>query len=889
MINYLKWLAILIFIKGSFIFYAQDYCYRHYTVEDGLPSSEVYSAFQDSKGYLWFATDAGVSRFDGYEFQNFDVSNGLTDNTVFLITEDHRGRIWFGTFNCRLSYYENGHIYPFKYNDQLSQYIQGTLDIKSFFVDKHDNIWMGFNYNGIYKCSSTGKVEQLLTLPDSVSSLIKTYQVNDQVFISGIKAHLSADLNEKIIIETSIKNKEFQLYHEIDSFPNRMIKITPVYFNKGTLLQYGGNWFYLDLKTEKLQALIPSFNPLSTVYNVMASKGYLWISTEKKGVYKCKIQNDSIIVINQFLDGKSVSRTYLDSEGGIWFQTLQEGVYYLPSENIRYKYAPEHTIISLEADTVSGKIFLGTFEGRILALTSENGEIRFETIAENADKVFDLTYDYINQRLYYCGAKNGGYLSYWKDNQSFVMKNCPLGGSCKNIVINKDSILYGDTYGFGIITNDQTIYSSQKKGGPKIWCSSLIADGNKHIWIGTKDGLRIFKNNEITTPFSDPALSSSITCIKKMNHDTFLIGTKSFGVIIIRENKIYDIIDQTDGLVGNLVRTIHIDDKNTIWVGTNRGISKVDFTNLKLTQISNLTEKQGLVTHEINDITSYKHTIYVATPKGLIYFDRRNILPKQKDTPIHITSFKVNRAEQILLTNNALEHDENDIEISFIGFNYNSLGEINYQYRLLGVDSNWSYTKQKTINYPALQPGRYTFEVMASNEYGFWGTPSRLTFTISPPFWATWWFRLSILSIIIALIYISFKVNVLAYNKHVQQEILKRILKKLGRQSYILIEADKQKTRIKENDILYIEAFKNYVEINTTDKKYVYRSTMKNMEEKLSSINFIRIHRSYIVQKEKIDSISENHLLINKAQIPIGKTYQKKLRELNQHFFTINS
>ncbi len=64
---------------------------------------------------MWFATDAGVSRFNGYEFENFDYSNGLTDNTVFLITEDHKGRIWFGTFNLKLCYYENDSIYPFKY------------------------------------------------------------------------------------------------------------------------------------------------------------------------------------------------------------------------------------------------------------------------------------------------------------------------------------------------------------------------------------------------------------------------------------------------------------------------------------------------------------------------------------------------------------------------------------------------------------------------------------------------------------------------------------------------------------------------------------------------------------------------------------------------------
>ncbi|MDA3779749.1 MAG: hypothetical protein PF487_05970, partial [Bacteroidales bacterium] len=60
----------------------QNPTYKHYTIKNGLPSSETYHVFQDSKGYIWFATNMGVSRFDGYEFKNFDVQDGLVDNTV---------------------------------------------------------------------------------------------------------------------------------------------------------------------------------------------------------------------------------------------------------------------------------------------------------------------------------------------------------------------------------------------------------------------------------------------------------------------------------------------------------------------------------------------------------------------------------------------------------------------------------------------------------------------------------------------------------------------------------------------------------------------------------------------------------------------------------------
>ncbi len=124
--------------------YSQTYPFRHYTVEDGLPSSEVYHLFQDSKGYIWFATDNGVSRYDGYEFRNFTQNEGLPDNTVFEIYEDYKNRIWFIPHSAKLSYYYRDSIFEYKYNDSL----QNAMEIYSnplklsFYVDSTDKVFM---------------------------------------------------------------------------------------------------------------------------------------------------------------------------------------------------------------------------------------------------------------------------------------------------------------------------------------------------------------------------------------------------------------------------------------------------------------------------------------------------------------------------------------------------------------------------------------------------------------------------------------------------------------------------------------------------------------------------------------------------------------------------
>ncbi|MGE5383605.1 MAG: two-component regulator propeller domain-containing protein, partial [Omnitrophica WOR_2 bacterium] len=102
----LKLLTIILFLLLSSDLFGQHPALRQYSVDDGLPSSEIYHIFQDSKGYIWLASNMGVSRFDGRLFKNFDVQNGLPENTVFEIYEDETGKVWFVSFPFQLSYFE---------------------------------------------------------------------------------------------------------------------------------------------------------------------------------------------------------------------------------------------------------------------------------------------------------------------------------------------------------------------------------------------------------------------------------------------------------------------------------------------------------------------------------------------------------------------------------------------------------------------------------------------------------------------------------------------------------------------------------------------------------------------------------------------------------------
>ena len=157
-----RYLLVVVFLQTFFIqmLMGQESApyFRHFTTENGLPSSEVYSILEDKKGNLWFGTDRGVARFDGYEFKTFTYFDGLTDNTVFNLQEDNLGRIWMLTFSCRIYYFEDGKVHAYKYNNLLLKESQGRIPT-SFYVDSMESVFACVHSFGILKIDSAGNFD----------------------------------------------------------------------------------------------------------------------------------------------------------------------------------------------------------------------------------------------------------------------------------------------------------------------------------------------------------------------------------------------------------------------------------------------------------------------------------------------------------------------------------------------------------------------------------------------------------------------------------------------------------------------------------------------------------------------------------------------------------
>src|SRR5690606_15889274 len=123
----IKFSLLILLLIHTLSVRAQTYTSINYSINQGLPSAEVYQAYQDTEGYIWFGTDNGVVRFDGYEMQVFNTRHGLSDPVIFSFQESKPGKLWFKSYSGRLSYYEDGKIFSYPYNDKIQSVIKNSL------------------------------------------------------------------------------------------------------------------------------------------------------------------------------------------------------------------------------------------------------------------------------------------------------------------------------------------------------------------------------------------------------------------------------------------------------------------------------------------------------------------------------------------------------------------------------------------------------------------------------------------------------------------------------------------------------------------------------------------------------------------------------------------
>ena len=826
----------------------QEFIYKNFSIDEGLPSSEVYDMYQDKLGYIWFATDKGLSRYNGYEFENFTTKDGLPGNTILDFYPQKNGRVYCYEYHSKSLFYFNTNFdgfYNYSFNHLLKQQLFSNQVLKSLYFDENQTLYVGgYGIKGLIKITSDGILTQ------------------DYNHIEGDEQN-GFDIKLGVVPE---KNIVFAVYSDYQSSKDVIfIKQKNNLTSRLDIVKLKDNQIiFLDEKlgTRSKDGIIKYYNENLNPTGIKRINDSLFFV----GYYNngAEIRDASGKVHQKFLPNKSVSDFLIDKEGGYWFSTLDDGIYYI--KNPKIKTLINSHITSLTKDD-KDYLFIGFNNGNIGKI--QNRSIKLLYTGKNN-----------NVALVQFDKKNKSLLGY-SDAKLF---NYTSGKSIINSFANKlpenigHPILKSSNNTFAILRNDSIIHYHINNHVHDV---SYL---NNTFYIATSSGLLIKKNNESTPQRFLDSLNVRIDDIDVSEQtNTIYMATQDAGVIVYNDS-IYS-INKDNGLTNNIINEVHIENDSTVWACSNTGLNKISFPKRsKKFSVTTITTSDGLLSNDIDDIEITNDTVWVATKKGLCFFEKQFL--DEKNTSIILSlslkEVNVNKEKIIAKEKSKLNYNANNIEFRLEAISQKNSNNITYLYRLKEIDSTWYSTKNRTISFPSLSPGKYTFQSKVAVNGKISNQEIVYSFQILPPFWKRWWFYSLSVVLFIGLIYLFFRIRVLTYNKDIVRELMRLAIKKLKpNDQFYNFRANGVDFKIPTNQILYINSQGNYLDIITTKKTHTIRCKIGDfIDTTPDSLEYLRVHRSYIIRIDQVSSKGKNWVVINEQQIPVGETYLHQLDKI---------
>jgi len=767
----------------------QNLSYKHiqYGVEHGIPSSEVYEVLEDHDGFMWFGTDGGVARFDGYEFQNFTAKDGLSDNVVFHLYEDDSNRIWFMGFNGSLSYFQNDSIYQYRYNDQIKTAIGAKEWIIEIIVDSENNIEFRTRFNGYGKVTSDGNITFSNSNNSNYNELVLKDNPEGKDFIYMTLSGLMYNA-DKFLVKNEKQEKQFLMKVKRESGVGVLYEV-----DGHILFYFRNNIFYIN--KGKLLSRPYENSHLGIIGVNIDENDQFWIREINNGakIYKnIKAFFDGKAPIHEIFKGLNISDVVTKDNGEMWISMENQGIYYVLNQYIEIYTVgginPNNKIVSLFRNELD-EMFYANEGGKVYKIDSVGRHTLFY------DSNYDISKIYIdNDNTLYVSIFNGKNAAVVYDGIYHFNKRLII--QARNFVFLKNKDLFIVQGGrISKRSNGIEVYNSENSKNI-FYVTSIFEDFDNGIWVGAREGLFEFKDDSLHSSSMQLGEyeNTRINDVDQLSDSTLVIATAGDGLLLVNNFKQEkNWIVKNIGLKGPMLRDVHIDDSGEIWIASTNGLFRIKIKENDRFEIQRITHQNGLPANEINKVSSIGDVIYVATNKGLAIFNKNKLKINLNPPRVHVQSIKVN--EKLIELDSVFDfnYNENNIEFTFVGLSYRSLGKVKYNYKLDGIDKKWQHTMSKKIRYPYLASKTYVFRLSATNEDGIWSSEKIITFTIHPPFWQTWWF-ITILSIIIITI-----VTLLIRQRQKRAAIKQASEREIELQKRKLIEAELKALRTQMN------------------------------------------------------------------------------------------
>jgi len=748
---------------------------RHYTVNDGLASSTVYTMLNDSKGYLWMCTEAGVSRFDGHKFTNFSTENGLSDNEMLRVYEDSKGRIWFLGFNGTLSYFLNGKFFNPGNDTLLAQAVSKGAFV-GFFEDKLHRLWF------------TSYQEYVLIDGNKVMRYGST---DRKIPAAGIL--MNANGAGMYILTRTFK--EFYPLHYLSGdtvrhYPARFVKKYKdgfCYLPDGGVLFSAREGIVLQRDTSQ-DLIIPlgkDFEQLTINAIYLSPGNKLWITVLGSGVY-CFDYNAPAKTPEHYLSGASTCDICEDFEGNLWITTTGDGIYMLRRgfESVKnYDAATGLGASYVFSVAKAGNTFYaGLANGQVAEI--ERGKINPGLKTGHILPSNRIT------RIIACGnqlwvASDQYLLSFDKATRFSHLASCDSGfngvlAGVKDLCLTRDHLTCATVHGvFRSRTLDpasgkNTVFYSVAQG-VRAYC--VYEDKLGTVWYGAVGGLYSKKAGEDSCT-RHRALDSQlrVSSISETPDSVLVLATYGSGIFLYRNEHVLAHVTAADGLGSNICKRVFVHG-NEIFIATNDGIALANYKNGAFLVSRRYTIGDGLASNDVNDVFADDSEICIATAAGLSVINRKNAVGIfSVPPPVYIS--RIQNAGVTLNTDSSYSFNfrRNSLRFDFIGIAYQQGGEVSYQYRL-NDDQPWGETKNVTVEFPLLSPGSYHFQVRARTSNGPWSATRSFYFSIDPPYWRTAWFWIfcAVTFVLVVLLIARQRLKVSRSKHHEELQIMDQV------------------------------------------------------------------------------------------------------------------
>ncbi|MBL8150071.1 MAG: GAF domain-containing protein [Blastocatellia bacterium] len=710
---------------------AQIYRFKHYNSGTGLPNNGVYGIYQDSKGYVWFATDGGASRYDGVNFLTISVQEGLIDTSVRAILEDKNGYTWILT-RAGASFYDGKKIINYTTAEGLP-----SNEIRSALRSKDGTIWFG---TAAGLCRYDGQTFQNYTMADGLPKGPIWSILEDRLGLLWLGIRGGGLV--------SFDGKNFTVYGNQEGLTSTEVFSIAEDRKNGLWIATGDGLFLFNGTSFQRYSTQDGMSSNSTNSVLVDNQNRVWCGTYGGGINRLENGKFKVFDRSNGVPDNFITCLMTDFEGNIWFGTRWGGAFRFTSERFA-NYTSEVGLgtgaITGIAEDLKGQVWFSSINdglysldnrGKLKHYTTENGLIE--------DRLWTLFID--SKGRVWTGGQRG--VSYYENEKfrSFSLKD--IGINTFISAISEDSqgrIWFGSQTSIAnaVVAYDGQQFRaySEKDGLATSQMNTFALDRLGRFWICTEKGLYRMEGERFVN-FEGTLPSKHVRCFHQDEQENLWIGTDN-GLLQVRKDRSSRIYTRKDGLIDNYIQVIS--SKNGItWVGSARGLSTFDGKDFH-----NYTTKDGLINSNIMTgvcLHQQDGSIWFATAEGAVRYQeiKEMIIPRSPKTVI--SQVRTGDDKLDLQPTVYLSYNQNNITFEFAGLSFVDEESIYYSYHLEGFDAGWSnQTKNRSIRFTNLPPGKYTFFVKSIGSTGIWSEPEFVNIEISKPVWQAWWFRVSCL------------------------------------------------------------------------------------------------------------------------------------------------